>query len=147
MMRDKLGLYGEDKEDKNLIMELLNWMQKNKADYTNTFVFLMQKPIKDSNIYNNSEFDLWKTKWMKRLTMFGNLQDKSMELMNSSNPMVIPRNHRVEEALTLARNGDLTLFNKLIKILKNPYLVNNDDLEFISPAPHSDKKYQTFCGT
>ena len=37
--------------------------------------------------------------------------------------------------------------NKLIKILKNPYLVNNDDLEFISPAPHSDKKYQTFCGT
>ena len=44
-------------------------------------------------------------------------------------------------------NGDLTLFNRLIKILKNPYLVNSDDLEFMSPAPHSDKKYQTFCGT
>jgi uncharacterized protein YdiU (UPF0061 family) len=67
--------------------------------------------------------------------------------MNFSNPMVIPRNHKVEEALTLASNGDLTLFNKLIEILKKPYLVNNDDLEFMSPTPHSNKKYQTFCGT
>jgi len=79
--------------------------------------------------------------------MFGNTHNKSMDLMSSSNPMVIPRNHKIEEALTLANNGDLTLFNKLIKILKNPYLVNNGDLELMSPAPHSDEKYQTFCGT
>jgi len=147
MMRDKLGLYGVDKDDKNLIMELLNWMQKNKVDYTNTFIFLMNKVIENSEAYNNADFDLWKIKWVKRLAMFANTHDKSMELMNSSNPMVIPRNHKVEEALTLANNGDLTLFNRLIKILKNPYLVNSDDLEFMSPAPHSDKKYQTFCGT
>jgi len=147
MMRDKLGLFGEDKNDKKLIFELLGWMQKNKADYTNTFIFLMQKPIKDSNIYNNSEFNLWKTKWMKRLEMFGNTHDRSMGLMSSSNPMVIPRNHKVEEALKLANNGDLTLFNKLTEILKNPYQVNKDDLEFMSPAPYGDVKYQTFCGT
>ena len=147
MMRDKLGLYGEDKDDKNLIMELLDWMKKNKADYTNTFVFLMNKTINNSEVYNNTDFDLWKIKWVKRLSMFDNSHDKSMELMHSTNPMVIPRNYRVEEALTLANNGDLTLFNKLIEILKNPYLVNNDDLAFMSPAPHSDKKYQTFCGT
>jgi uncharacterized protein YdiU (UPF0061 family) len=147
MMRDKLGLYGEDKDDKNLIMELLNWMQRNKVDYTNTFIYLMNKTIENSEAYNNAEFDLWKIKWVKRLTMFDNSYNKSMELMNSSNPMIIPRNHKVEEALTLASNGDLTLFNRLIKILKNPYLVNSDDLEFMSPAPHSDKKYQTFCGT
>ena len=47
----------------------------------------------------------------------------------------------------LANNGDLTLFNKLTKILQNPYQFNKDDLEFMSPTPHSDKKYQTFCGT
>ena len=147
MMRDKLGLYGEDKDDKNLIMELLNLMQKNKIDYTNTFVFLVDETIENSEVYNNADFDLWKIKWKKRLTMFGNSHDKSMELMHSSNPMVVPRNHKVEEALTLANNGDLTLFNKLIEILKNPYLVNKSDLEFMSPAPHSNKKYQTFCGT
>ena len=147
MMRDKLGLYGENKDDKKLIMELLDWMQKNKADYTNTFIFLMNKTIENSESYNNADFDLWKIKWMKRLTMFNNTHDKSLELMHSTNPMIIPRNHKVEEALTLANNGDLTLFNKLIGILKNPYLANNNDLKFMSPAEHSDKKYQTFCGT
>ena len=44
-------------------------------------------------------------------------------------------------------NDDLTLFNKLTEILKNPYQINKDDLEFMSSAPHSDVKYQTFCGT
>ena len=120
---------------------------KKKADYTNTFIFLMNKTIKNSEVYDNVDFDLWKTKWMKRLVMFGNTHDKSMDLMSSCNPIVIPRNHKIEEALMLANNGDLTLFNKLIKILKNPYLVNNGDLELMSPAPHSDEKYQTFCGT
>ena len=147
MMRDKLGLYGEDKDDKSLIFELLNWMKKNKADYTNTFVFLMQKMIKNSEIYNNEEFNLWKIKWMKRLTMFDNSNNKSMKLMNSSNPMIIPRNHKIEEALTLANQGDLTLFNRLIKILSNPYKINKSDLEFMSSPPHGDRQYQTFCGT
>ena len=147
MMRDKLGLYGEDKNDKYLVIELLNWMEKNKADYTNTFVFLMNKTIENSETYNDSEFELWKLKWMKRLTMFNNTHDKSMDLMHTVNPMVIPRNHKIEEALTLANNGDLKLFNKLIDILKNPYLVNINDLQFMSPAPQGDKKYQTFCGT
>jgi uncharacterized protein YdiU (UPF0061 family) len=147
MMRDKLGLYGEDKNDKNLIMELLDWMLKNRVDYTNTFIFLMNKTIENSEVYNNTDFDLWKIKWMKRLIMFGNSHDKSMKLMHSINPMVIPRNHKVEEALTLANNGDLTLFNKLVEILKNPYQVNNKDLRFMSPTTHIDEKYQTFCGT
>jgi len=147
MMRDKLGLYGEDKDDRNLIIELLNWMQKNKVDYTNTFIFLMNKLIENFEVYNNTDFDLWKIKWLKRLSIFADTHDKSMELMSSSNPMVIPRNHKIEEALTLANNGDLTLFNKLTKILQDPYQLNKDDLEFMSPAPHSNVKYQTFCGT
>ena len=75
---------------------------------------------------------LWKTKWMKRLVMFGNTHDKSLDLMRSSNPMVIPRNHKVEEALTVANNGDLDVMNKLTEILKNPYQVNQNDLE-LSP--------------
>jgi len=147
MMRDKLGLYGEDKEDKDLIIELLHWMQKYNADYTDTFVFLMGKKIKNLEIYNEADFHLWKDKWKKRLTMFNSTHDKSVALMHSTNPLIIPRNHKVEEALTLATNGDLTLFNKLIEILKNPYQVNDDNLNFMSPASQSDKKYQTYCGT
>jgi len=147
MMRDKLGLYGEDKNDKNLIIELLNLMHKKKADYTNTFVYLMDEEIIDSETYNDADFKLWKIKWMKRLNMFSNTNDKSMKLMRSTNPMVIPRNHKIEESLMLANKGDLTLFNKLIEILKNPYQVNKSDLEFMSPTLYSNEKYKTFCGT
>jgi len=107
----------------------------------------MGKKIKNSEIYNEADFNLWKDKWKKRLTMFNSTHDKSVALMHSTNPLIIPRNHKVEEALTLANNGNLTLFNKLLEILKNPYQVNNDDVDFMSPAPHSDKKYQTYCGT
>jgi len=147
MMRDKLGFYGEDKNDKNLIIELLNFMHKKKADYTNTFIFLMDEEIIDSETYNDEDFKLWKIKWMKRLNMFSNTNDKSMKLMRSTNPMVIPRNHKIEESLMLANKGDLTLFNKLVEILKNPYQVNKSDLEFMSPTLYSDEKYKTFCGT
>ena len=147
MMRDKLGLFGEEKEDKDLIIELLDWMQKYNVDYTNTFVFLMGKKIKNSEIYNEVNFNLWKNKWIKRLTMYNATHNKSVALMHSTNPLIIPRNHKVEEALTLATNGDLTLFNKLVEILKNPYQINNNELDFMSPTPHSDKKYETYCGT
>jgi uncharacterized protein YdiU (UPF0061 family) len=55
MMRDKLGLFGEDKNDKKLIVSLLNWMEKHKIDYTNIFCHLMDIKI-DNNIYKNRNF-------------------------------------------------------------------------------------------
>ena len=79
--------------------------------------------------------------------MFGATKEKSMKLMRSTNPMVIPRNHKIEESLMLADEDDLTLFNKLIEILKNPYQVNKSDLELMSTTPYKNKKYKTFCGT
>jgi uncharacterized protein YdiU (UPF0061 family) len=147
MMRDKLGLFGEDPKDQVLILDLLTWMHKNKADYTNTFCLLMNVKIQNNKIYTNEDFIVWKKRWEARLKLNNNTAEKYLKLMKSVNPLIIPRNHKVEEALTLASNGNLTLFNKLIEILKNPYLVDSNDLEFMSPAPHSDKKYQTFCGT
>ena len=147
MMRDKLGLFGEDPKDQVLILDLLTWMHLNKVDYTNTFCFLMNEKVKNDEIYKNENFLIWRKRWEERLKLNNNASVKYLSLMSSVNPLVIPRNHKVEEALTLANNGDLTLFNRLIEILKNPYLVNNNNLEFMSPAPYSDKKYQTFCGT
>jgi len=147
MMRDKLGLFGEDPKDQVLILDLLTWMHKNKADYTNTFCLLMNVKIQNNKIYTNEDFIVWKKRWEARLKLNNNTAEKYLKLMKSVNPLIIPRNHKVEEALTLASNGNLTLFNKLLEILKNPYLVDSNDLEFMSPAPHNDKKYQTFCGT
>jgi len=147
MMRDKLGLFGEDINDKVLIMELLTWMHKNKTDYTNTFCFLMNEKFSENEIYNDENFIIWKKKWESRLKLNNNSQEKYLKLMHSVNPKIIPRNHKVEEALTAANNGDLEVMNKLLVVLKKPYESQNSIIDFQSPAPSNDKAYQTFCGT
>ena len=62
MMRDKLGLFGEDKNDKNLIKSLLDWMEKNKVDYTNTFCHLMGINMNEK-IYQDKDFINWVNDW------------------------------------------------------------------------------------
>ena len=146
MMRDKLGLFGEDKNDRKLIDDLLNWMEKNKIDYTNTFCHLMEIKI-DDNTYKGETFITWFNEWKKRSKLNTSSKEKQIELMKKNNPIVIPRNHKVEEALTEANNGNLEKMNKLNDILKNPYSNQKDIAEYQVPAPMSNEKYQTFCGT
>ena len=145
MMRDKLGLFGEDKNDKKLINDLFNWMEKNKADYTNTFCNLMD--INSDEIYKNNDFIDWKNEWKKRSELNNSTKEKQNKLMKSNNPIVIPRNHKVEEALAEADKGSLDKMKKLLAILKNPYDNQNNIGEYQAPAPSSNEKYQTFCGT
>ncbi len=145
MMRDKLGLFGEDKNDKKLINDLFNWMEKNKADYTNTFCNLMD--INSDEIYKNNDFIDWKNEWKKRSELNNSTKEKQSKLMKSNNPIVIPRNHKVEEALAEADKGSLDKMKKLLAILKNPYDNQNNIEEYQVPAPSSNEKYQTFCGT
>ena len=145
MMRDKLGLFGEDKNDKKLINDLFNWMEKNKADYTNTFCNLMD--INSDEIYKNNDFINWKNEWKKRSELNNSTKEKQSKLMKSNNPIVIPRNHKVEEALAEADKGSLDKIKKLLAILKNPYDNQNNIEEYQTPAPSSNEKYQTFCGT
>ncbi len=145
MMRDKLGLFGEEKNDKKLINDLFNWMEKNKADYTNTFCHLMG--INSDEVYKNVEFVNWKNEWKKRSELNNSTKEKQIKLMKSNNPIVIPRNHKVEEALSEADKGSLDKMKKLLAILKNPYDNKNNIQEYQTPAPSNNKKYQTFCGT
>ena len=145
MMRDKLGLFGEDKNDKKLINDLFNWMEKNKADYTNTFCHLMG--INSDEVYKNVEFINWKNEWKKRSELNNSTKEKQIKLMKKNNPTVIPRNHKVEEALAEADKGSLDKMKKLLAILKNPYDNQNNIEEYQTPAPLSNEKYQTFCGT
>ena len=85
--------------------------------------------------------------WKERSTLNNSSKVKQNELMEKVNPVVIPRNHRVEEALTAAENNDFEVMHRLLKVLKKPYNVSKDISEFQSPAPLSKEKYQTFCGT
>ncbi len=147
MMRKKLGLLGEDSKDENLIIDLLSWMHQNKADYTNTFCFLMNENIQENKIYNNQGFISWKQQWQERLKLHNNSPEKSLKLMCSVNPMVIARNHKVEEVLKEANNGNLNPFNDFLKVLEKPYEKQTKTNNYQFPAQSSEKKYQTFCGT
>lgn len=146
MMKNKLGLFGDDKNDKKLITDLLNLMQNHHADYTNTFCYLMNLKIENDQIFNNKDFINWFNQWEKRVKKNNIPKEKYLKLMRSHNPLVIPRNHKVEEALKAASEDNLDIMNKLLIILKKPYDYQNDIIHYQSPSPLSEK-YQTFCGT
>ena len=145
MMRDKLGLFGKDKSDQKLINDLLYWMESNKADYTNTFCHLMNINSSNDSKYKDTNFINWFKQWESRVLINNGSIEKSINLMKKNNPTVIPRNHKVEEALEAANNNDLSLTNKLLSILNKPYDNQNDIDDYQSPS--SNIEYQTFCGT
>jgi uncharacterized protein YdiU (UPF0061 family) len=107
----------------------------------------MNENIKEAKIYKNENFLGWKEQWQERLKMHNNSPEKSLKLMRSANPLVIPRNHKVEEALEAANNDDLKPMKNLLKVLEKPYENQEGISEYQSLAPANDKKYQTFCGT
>ncbi len=147
MMRDKLGLFGEDGDDKHLIFELLTWMENNKADFTNTFCNLMDiQSIKDP-IYQNQEYLNWTAKWKKRLEKNNTGKEKYLELMRSVNPIFIPRNHKVEEALKDASENKLETLNQLLEVIKYPYKDNGMLVDYQRPMSNENGNYKTFCGT
>ena len=145
MMRDKLGLFGKDQNDQKLINDLLRWMEINKADYTNTFCNLMNVNIKDKKVYEDQKFINWVKIWEKRVLMNNNFKEKSLDLMRNTNPTVIPRNHKVEEALNAANEDNIEVINKLLNVLSKPYS-NQKNIENYQSLS-TDKEYQTFCGT
>jgi len=145
MMRDKLGLFGKSKDDKKLIDDLLTWMEKNKADYTNTFCYLMNIKIANNSLYNDKDFINWSNEWQNRISINDNSKEKSLELMKETNPVIIPRNHKVEEALKAANEDNLEVMNKMLSKFDNPYNEQKDIEDY--QLPSLDDNYQTFCGT
>ncbi len=147
-MRAKLGIFNEEEEDKALIEELLGMMHEHEADYTNTFRSLTFNQQEDSALFASEEFAQWKNRWEERLDRQQNSNKDVQELMKNSNPAVIPRNHRVEEALEAAvERGDLTVMEGLLKVLSNPYEHSPEQEKYCAPAPPSERPYRTFCGT
>ena len=145
MMRDKLGLFGKSKDDKKLIDDLLTWMEKNKADYTNTFCYLMNVKIGNNSLYDDKEFINWSKNWKNRISINDNSKEKSLELMKETNPIIIPRNHKVEEALKATNEDNLEVMNKLLSKFNNPYGEQKGIEDY--QLPSLDDNYQTFCGT
>ena len=147
MMSDKIGLLDTEKEDEVLILDLLQWMHSNKADYTNTFYNLINEKIFSNQVYDNADFLTWKDRWKMRLSKYKNKMDKVEEKMKFSNPIIIPRNYKVEEALSAAESGDMSLVEILLKALEKPYENNSNLRDFQITEKLNKSGYKTYCGT
>ncbi|MDM5210857.1 YdiU family protein [Peribacillus sp. NJ4] len=146
-MRAKLGIFNEETQDEALINGILSMMKKHGADYTNTFRALTFNTMEETVLFGTPEFAQWQELWQARLGRQKESKESSNQLMQNSNPAVIPRNHRVEEALEAAvEQGDYSVMERLLAVLSNPYAHCKEQAEY-STLPESTTPYQTFCGT
>jgi serine/tyrosine/threonine adenylyltransferase len=82
--------------------------------------------------------EAWLPRWRARAG------DAAAKRLTQVNPAVIPRNHKVEEALTAATAGDMSPFNALLAAIQSPFL---EAERYTLPAPSGFGQYVTFCGT
>ncbi|WRS28521.1 YdiU family protein [Oscillospiraceae bacterium MB08-C2-2] len=146
-MRSKLGLCNEEIEDKVLIQDLLKLMEQYKADYSQTFQSLTLDRNDGQALFASPEYHLWNQRWKERLSRQPESREESKVLMKSHNPAITPRNHRVEEVLAAAENGDFSKMHQLLHVLENPYGYTPEQEEFSQPPTPEFCNYQTFCGT
>ena len=146
-MRFKLGLFTEEPQDKELAADLLTWMQRGAADFTNTFRTLAGAAGVDDMAEADPDFNAWHDRWQQRRARQAQSQSDAEDLMRRHNPAFIPRNHKVEEALEAATvSHDFSLFDRLLDVLRRPYDYAADLPDFSTPA-NSGVPYLTFCGT
>ena len=151
-MRRKVGLSDEDDGDLDLVQGLLDWMAEAGADYTSTFRGLSAELRADKSAraddqpaFEGPTFTAWNERWRARLNgaELGGVADA----MDQVNPLYIPRNHKVEEALDAAIAGDLTPTKTLIEVLGRPFAVQPGREAFAAPAPLDFGPYSTHCNT
>ena len=146
-MRKKVGLQTEEDGDLELVEGLLDWMQSAKADFTKTFDDLSTGNQHD-DLYRDEQFQSWHSRWQGRVEREQSVSLSNFELMRTVNPSVIPRNHRVEEALSAAvDDNDLSVMERLLAALHSTYDRDEKHGEFRNPPPAGLAPYRTFCGT
>ena len=152
-LRRKLGLTLETADDATLAQDLLTIMTTNKVDYTLCFRRLADMAEgTDSSMVTGLFADLeairgWLRRWDHRSQQESRSQAARAALMRGANPAFIPRNHRIEEAIAAALQGDLAPFARLHAVLARPYEDQLDAQDLALPPGEEQWDYRTFCGT
>lgn len=153
VMSEKIGITKTQDGDLDLINHLLDIMKNEKADFTLVFRYLADFIVGKENLLinlfdNSKKINEWTDIWKNRIEKEGKF-DKSLCIkMKKINPLYIPRNHLVENALDEALSKEnYKSFHNLLGFITNPYdeIFNSD--EYTLPAPITDKPFKTFCGT
>jgi uncharacterized protein YdiU (UPF0061 family) len=152
-MRAKLGLPDSRPEDEVLIDDLLSLLHAQEVDFTSIFRALSSAALGDaaparSLFAEPSAFEAWSKRWLARLSLQrGSDRRARADTMNRVNPVYVPRNHQVEDALAAATAGDLQPFNRLLEVVGQPFEKRPGLEPYAEPAPPSFASYRTFCGT
>ena len=142
-MRAKLGLAEAQADDEQLIADLLSWMHSQRADYTNSFLALLDEQWQPP--YTSPDFQRWHQRWRRRADANVGGLAQARQIMQAHNPRVIPRNHAVEQALESALTGDMQDFHNLLAALRSPYQAQEQHHLYQRPVEIAN--YRTFCGT
>ena len=139
----KIGLSQATAEDEALITSLLSTMSENQADFTNTFRALATDSAPRDQFTDPAAFDSWEPVWRARIAA----ETDPYGLMQSVNPARIPRNHRVEQMIQAAEEGDMAPFQRLMASLAHPFTDDATFADLTHPPKPGEEVKQTFCGT
>lgn len=140
--RAKLGLMEAHEGDMGLIGDLLGRMAAEQADFTNTFRALGTERARDQ-FADPTAYDPWAEKWAARTGPDPVLQQR----LHRANPAFIARNHRIEELIGAALQGDYEPFRRLNNVLAQPYDDQPDHNDLSRPPKQDEVVQATFCGT
>jgi uncharacterized protein YdiU (UPF0061 family) len=148
-MRAKLGLTIARSDDDDLFRQLADVLRLGRVDFT-SFLRRLAASLRDGELdtaVDAQGIGPWTERWRLRLD-----RDNPTELadaMDSVNPLYIPRNHLVEEALSAASDHhDLAPFEQLVEVVTDPYVERAGLERYARPAPPGfESTYRTFCGT
>jgi uncharacterized protein YdiU (UPF0061 family) len=154
-MRLKLGLSQAEAGDRALAQTLLDLMHGNQADFTLTFRHLADVLPGEPGaarvralFENPGAFDAWALAWQSRLEREPQPSRSRAEGMRRANPAVIPRNHRIEQAIgAVVESEDFQPFLDLLAALSRPFEDQPRFAKFLEPPQPNERVLQTFCGT
>ncbi len=146
----KLGLLSHQSGDSALIDDLLTLLAAETIDFT-----LFFRNLRDfaktgggaarAMFKTPAGFDIWMQTWQRR-TVHDDAKSRA-DMMQRANPAFIPRNHRLEQLITAAEDGDLAPFNTLMRVLAKPYDDQPEYAKYALPPQPKDVVHKTFCGT
>ena len=140
--RAKIGLVTAEDGDEALITGLLGRMATSNADFTNTFRALTDGDA-SLHVTDPGAWDSWAPDWTARLAREGAPE----QVMRAANPVLIARNHRVEQAIQAGLEGDFAPFHRLNTALATPFTVSPDHADLTQPPEDHERVLRTFCGT
>ncbi|NBV61186.1 MAG: YdiU family protein [Rhodobacteraceae bacterium] len=141
-MGAKLGLDMADPGDQGLVDMLLKMMQDHGADFTNTFRALAETGDAP-DLRAAQDYGAWSARWQQRLQA----RPMARAQMLAANPAFIARNHRVEQMISAATQGDFAPFHRLLQVLQRPYDSQPDAADLQAPPQPHEVVQATFCGT